>query len=117
MRSGDAIAGADADPPPPAEPPAAGCQTCDSDFSMAGSEPAKRARSSRITPADAEPSGSRDTMQGGSAVMMGGGDVIMKGLLAERRSQESAADQAGIKYLTALNFKDRATGPLAIAAE
>ena len=45
--------------------------------------------------------GSRDTMQGGSALMTGGSSVIMKGLLAERRSQESAADQAGIKYLTA----------------
>ena len=43
----------------------------------------------------------RDTMQGGAAIMQGGSSVIMKGLLAERRSQESAADQAGIKYLTA----------------
>ncbi|MET0431389.1 MAG: M48 family metalloprotease [Hyphomicrobium sp.] len=43
----------------------------------------------------------RDTMQGGQALLQGGSSVIMKGLLAERRSQESAADQAGIKYLTA----------------
>jgi predicted Zn-dependent protease len=43
----------------------------------------------------------RDAMQGGSAILQGGGSVIMKGLLAERRSQESAADQAGMKYLTA----------------
>jgi predicted Zn-dependent protease len=43
----------------------------------------------------------RDTMQGGAALLQGGGSVIMKGLLAERRSQESAADQAGMKYLTA----------------
>jgi predicted Zn-dependent protease len=45
--------------------------------------------------------GGRDTMQGGAALLQGGSSVIMKGLLAERRSQESAADQAGIKYLTA----------------
>lgn len=43
----------------------------------------------------------RETMQGGAAILQGGSAVIMKGLLAERRSQESAADQAGIKYLTA----------------
>ena len=33
--------------------------------------------------------------------MQGGQDVIMRGLLSERRSQESAADQAGLKYLNA----------------
>jgi len=43
----------------------------------------------------------RETMQGGQALMMGGNDVIMKGILSERRSQESAADQAGLKFLTA----------------
>ncbi len=43
----------------------------------------------------------RETMQGGQAILQGGTSVIMKGLLAERRSQESAADQAGIKYLNA----------------
>lgn len=43
----------------------------------------------------------RETMQGGAAIMQGGSSVIIKGLLAERRSQESAADQAGIKFLTA----------------
>ena len=43
----------------------------------------------------------RETMQGGQAVMQGGQDVIMRGLLSERRSQESAADQAGLKYLNA----------------
>ena len=40
-------------------------------------------------------------MQGGQAILQGGTSVIVKGLLAERRSQESAADQAGIKYLDA----------------
>ncbi|MBY0558613.1 M48 family metalloprotease [Hyphomicrobium sp.] len=45
--------------------------------------------------------GGRETMQGGQALLQGGTSVIMKGLLAERRSQESAADQAGIQYLTA----------------
>ena len=43
----------------------------------------------------------RETMQGGQAIMQGGNSVIMRGLLAERRSQESAADQAGLKFLTA----------------
>jgi predicted Zn-dependent protease len=45
--------------------------------------------------------GGRETMQGGQAILQGGNSIIMKGLLAERRSQESAADQAGLKYLTA----------------
>ena len=31
--------------------------------------------------------------------MLGGNDVIMRGLLAERRSQEAAADQAGLQLL------------------
>jgi predicted Zn-dependent protease len=45
--------------------------------------------------------GGKEVMQGGQAVMQGGSDVIMRGLLSERRSQESAADQAGLKYLNA----------------
>lgn len=45
--------------------------------------------------------GGRDAMAGGQAVMQGGNEVIMRGLLSERRSQESAADQAGLKYLNA----------------
>ncbi|MBK9078757.1 MAG: M48 family metalloprotease [Hyphomicrobium sp.] len=45
--------------------------------------------------------GGREALQGGQAVMQGGQDVIMRGLLSERRSQESAADQAGLKYLNA----------------
>lgn len=43
----------------------------------------------------------REAMAGGQAIMQGGNNIIVKGLLAERRSQESAADQAGLKYLTA----------------
>jgi predicted Zn-dependent protease len=42
----------------------------------------------------------RETMAGGQAILQGGSDVIMKGLMSERRSQESAADQAGLKFLT-----------------
>jgi predicted Zn-dependent protease len=49
----------------------------------------------------------RETMQGGQAIMQGGNNIIMKGLLAERRSQESAADQAGLKYLTATKQSGR----------
>lgn len=45
--------------------------------------------------------GGRDVMSGGQAVLQGGNEVIMRGLLSERRSQESAADQAGLKYLNA----------------
>ncbi len=45
--------------------------------------------------------GGRDALAGGQAVMQGGNDLIMRGLLSERRSQESAADQAGLQYLNA----------------
>jgi predicted Zn-dependent protease len=43
----------------------------------------------------------------GQGVMMGGNEIIMRGLLGERRSQESAADQAGIKYLNATRQSGR----------
>jgi predicted Zn-dependent protease len=43
----------------------------------------------------------RDALSGGQAIMQGGQSVIMHGLLSERRSQESAADQAGLKFLNA----------------
>lgn len=43
----------------------------------------------------------REVLSGGQAIMQGGQSVIMHGLLAERRSQESAADQAGLKFLNA----------------
>ncbi len=41
----------------------------------------------------------RDLGGVGSGVMMGGQEMLMRSLLSERRSQESAADQAGLKYL------------------
>jgi predicted Zn-dependent protease len=37
----------------------------------------------------------------GSGVALGGNEIIMRSLLSERRSQESAADQAGLRYLDA----------------
>lgn len=41
----------------------------------------------------------REIGSAGQGVLMGGNEVIMRGLVAERRSQESAADQAGLQYL------------------
>ncbi len=41
----------------------------------------------------------RDLGGAGQAVMQGGSEIVMRSLLSERRSQESAADQAGLKYL------------------
>lgn len=41
----------------------------------------------------------RDLGGAGQAVMQGGSEIVMRSLLAERRSQEAAADQAGLKYL------------------
>jgi predicted Zn-dependent protease len=41
----------------------------------------------------------REIGSGGGGVLLGGNETIMRGLLAERRSQESAADQAGLKRL------------------
>lgn len=37
----------------------------------------------------------------GQGVLYGGNEVVMRSLLSERRSQESAADQAGLKFLNA----------------
>ncbi|MBT3070698.1 M48 family metalloprotease [Rhodomicrobium sp. Az07] len=45
-------------------------------------------------------SGSSEVTQGGSAMMMGGSQVLMRSILSYRRAQESAADQAGVEYLT-----------------
>jgi predicted Zn-dependent protease len=36
----------------------------------------------------------------GVGVMMGGDELLMRSLLADRRAQESSADQAGLRYLT-----------------
>lgn len=43
----------------------------------------------------------REAMSAGQGVMAGGNELVMRALTAERRSQESAADQAGLKYLNA----------------
>ena len=40
-------------------------------------------------------------------MLYGGNELIMRSLLAERRSQESAADQAGIKFLNATQQSGR----------
>ena len=45
--------------------------------------------------------GGRDAMAAGQGMMAGGNELVMRALTAERRSQESAADQAGLKYLNA----------------
>ncbi len=41
----------------------------------------------------------RDIGGAGTGVLYGGQELVMRSLLAERRSQESAADQAGLTYL------------------
>jgi predicted Zn-dependent protease len=43
----------------------------------------------------------------GTGVAMGGQDILMRSLLSERRSQESAADQAALKYLAATRQSGR----------
>ncbi len=49
----------------------------------------------------------REIGSAGQGVMMGGNELIMRGLTAERRSQESAADQAGLSYLNATQQSGR----------
>lgn len=49
----------------------------------------------------------RDLGGAGQSVLSGGNEVIMRGLTAERRSQESAADQAGLSYLNATRQSGR----------
>ena len=44
---------------------------------------------------------------GGSAIMQGGTEIVTRSLLAERRSQESAADQAGLGFLAATRQSGR----------
>ena len=43
----------------------------------------------------------------GQGVLLGGPEVVMRSLLAERRSQESAADQAGLNFLNATKQSGR----------
>lgn len=51
--------------------------------------------------------GDRELSGAGGGVLFGGGDIVMRSLLAERRSQESAADQAGLSYLNATGQSGR----------
>ena len=43
----------------------------------------------------------------GGGLMMGGNDMLMRSLLSERRAQESAADQAGLRLLEATQQSGR----------
>ena len=43
----------------------------------------------------------REIGSAGGGLAMGGNEMIMRSLLSERRAQESAADQAGLRYLEA----------------
>jgi predicted Zn-dependent protease len=43
----------------------------------------------------------REVAGAGGGVMMGGNEMLMRSLLSERRAQESAADQAGLRFLEA----------------
>jgi predicted Zn-dependent protease len=43
----------------------------------------------------------------GGGVMMGGQEVLLRSMLSERRAQESAADQAGLKFLEATRQSGR----------
>ncbi|MDH4983899.1 M48 family metalloprotease [Hyphomicrobium sp. D-2] len=52
-------------------------------------------------------SGSDSLGGAGQGVMFGGNEVIMRSLLAERRQQESAADQAGLTLLNATRQSGR----------
>lgn len=46
-------------------------------------------------------SGSSEAGAAGQGIAAGGTEIIMRSLTAERRSQEAAADQAGLRYLNA----------------
>ena len=49
----------------------------------------------------------RDLGSAGQGVMFGGNEIVMRSLLAERRQQESAADQAGLSFLNATKQSGR----------
>ena len=51
--------------------------------------------------------GNKELGGAGQGVLFGGGEMIQRGLLAERRQQESAADQAGLKLLEATKQSGR----------
>jgi predicted Zn-dependent protease len=52
-------------------------------------------------------SGTGGLMGGGQGVLLGGDEIIMRSLLADRRAQEAAADQAAIRYLSATRQSGR----------
>jgi predicted Zn-dependent protease len=49
----------------------------------------------------------REVAGAGSGVMLGGNEMLMRSLLSERRAQESAADQAGLRLLDATRQSGR----------
>ena len=49
----------------------------------------------------------RDVGTAGGGLAMGGSDMVMRSMLTERRSQESAADQAGLRLLQATHQSGR----------
>jgi predicted Zn-dependent protease len=51
--------------------------------------------------------GGRELGGVGQGVLLGGNEVVLRSLLAERRSQESAADQAGLGFLQATKQSGR----------
>ncbi len=51
--------------------------------------------------------GSRETASAGVGVLTGGDEILMRSLLADRRAQESSADQSGLRYLTATKQSGR----------
>jgi predicted Zn-dependent protease len=48
-----------------------------------------------------------DLSNAGQGIMYGGNQIVMRSLLAERRQQESAADQAGLTFLNATKQSGR----------
>jgi predicted Zn-dependent protease len=51
--------------------------------------------------------GASELGNAGQGVLYGGNEIVMRGLLAERRNQESAADQAGLSFLNATKQSGR----------
>jgi predicted Zn-dependent protease len=49
----------------------------------------------------------REAGSAGSGLALGGNEMLMRSLLSERRAQESAADQAGLRYLEATRQSGR----------
>lgn len=51
--------------------------------------------------------GPREATGAGIGAIAGGDEILMRSLLADRRAQESSADQAGLRYLTATKQSGR----------